>query len=144
MSIIPELIKLGLGNSIAQAFLLFSWALLALSITTSSPFISVIFFTVFYAFIAHFFTALRRHGSLGEKFVGGDEWQTVLFTVAYAFYFVWWSTGIWALLNVGSSVDLLGCTVKFSTLSLLTLALATVSTLVLFSRFFWKLLTKGK
>lgn len=97
-STISSLIKIGLKHSIAQAFLIFSGSLVIISILWSKEYVNLAFFTLFYALIAHYLTALRKHESLGRYAVGNNKDQVVLFTIIYISLFTWWSTGAWSIL----------------------------------------------
>lgn len=99
---IIKIINVGLQHSIAQAFLIFSGLLVVISMLWAKEYIGIVFFTLFYALIAHYLTALRRHESLGQYAVGKHKEQIILFILLNIFLFVWWSTGTWAMLfNLG-------------------------------------------
>lgn len=137
---IADIAKSGLEHSTAQALLVFSGALVIISVWTAQNYVPLSFFTLFYALITHALTVLRRHESLGKYLVGNDKWQVILFTLSYILFFAWWSTGIWALLNATAVVNLYNLIViSFSTLSLWAFSLAAILCLILFARFFKKL-----
>lgn len=96
---IAEVVKYGLSHSIAQAFLIFSGVLVIASVRQANDYIPVSFFTLFYALIAHYLTALRKHESLGRYAVGSDHLQSIRFTITYISYFVWWTTGVGMFLS---------------------------------------------
>jgi len=85
-----ELIKTGLAHSIAQTFLIFSGALVAVSLIWAKEFVLVSFFTLFYALINFKIEGIRRHESLGRYAVGSYLGQSILFTLISISYFVWW------------------------------------------------------
>ena len=138
--IIADVAKSTLEHSIAQTFFAFSGILVIISIWTASNYVPLSFFTLFYAFIAHVLTALRRHESLGKYFVGNDKWQIVWFTLSYIAFFVWWSTGTWSLLNEARVLNLYDfMVISFSTLSFWAFAFSIIFCVILFIRFFTKL-----
>lgn len=136
---IVEVTKSTLEHSIAQTFLVFSAVLVTVSIWSADNNILVSFFTLFYALITHSLTALRKHESLGQYFVGNDKWQVIWFTISYGLYFLWWSTGVWALLNNTSLLNLPFISILLSNLSIYILIVSLITTGILFLRFFKKL-----
>lgn len=102
---VVEIIKFGLQHSTAQAFLIFSGFLVVVSMLWAKEYINIVFFTLFYALIVHYLTALRRHESLGRYAVGSDHKQGIRFTVIYISYFIWWVIGVGIiLLSTSNSV----------------------------------------
>lgn len=88
-----------LAHSSDQVFAVFSGILVISSLQSKScTLILVSFLTLIYALIAHKLTALRKHEELGDYAVGKDNIQIILFTAIYHLYFVWWSTGVMAIL----------------------------------------------
>lgn len=136
-----DIIKSTLKHSVTQTFLVFSGVLVIISIWSTENNVLVSFFTLFYALITHSLTSLRKHESLGESFVGGDKGQVILLTISYALYFLWWSTGVWAMLSNGSTLDLPYISISLANLSLYALLVGLATTAVLFLRFFKKLLS---
>lgn len=131
-----DIIKSTLKHSVAQTFLVFSGVLVIVSIWSTENNVLVSFFTLFYALITHSLTSLRKHESLGESFVGDDKGQVIWLTVSYALYFLWWSTGVWAMLSNGSTLDLPYISISLANLSLYALLVGLATTGVLFFRFF--------
>ena len=141
---IADMTKFGLKHSTAQGLLIFSGILVIVSILSAGNYVFVSFFTLFYALIAHYLTVLRKHESLGEYFVGNDKWQVIWFTLSYILYFLWWSTGVWALLDKVNTLNLLNLiSISFSNLSFYILSISLIVTVILFIRFFKKLLKKS-
>ncbi len=88
-----------LAHSSDQVFAIFSGILVIYSLKTRlHTLILASFLTLIYALIAHKLTALRKHEELGDYAVGKHNIQIILFTVVYHLYFVWWATGIMAIL----------------------------------------------
>lgn len=142
---IATLTKLGLEHSIAQAFLIFSGALVIVSVWSAEQYVLVSFFTLFYALIAHSLTALRKHESLGEYFVGSSKSKTILFTISYILYFVWWTTGTWTLLNSMCILNLLCLHSKhFVDITLLSFSLGLSITIFMLLWFFLDLPKQDK
>lgn len=129
---IAELLKTGLAHSIAQTFLIFSGIIVIVSVIYHAEKIYILlisFSTLFYALIAHYLTALRKHESLGKYAVGNYFWQSVLFTAIFILYFIWWAMSVWAILCAGVSFFV----------SIITLILALILTLIwLFCMFYNK------
>lgn len=139
MDTIAKVVKLGLEHSIAQTFLVFSGILVIVSIWSAENNVLASFLTLFYALVAHSLTAIRKHESLGKYFVGNDKWQVIWFTISYALYFLWWSTGIWAMLSNTSTLNLPYISITLANLSLYALLVGLTTTAILFLRFFKKL-----
>lgn len=102
---IAELLKTGLEHSIAQTFLIFSGALVIVSLIWVKEFVLVSFLTLFYALINFKLEALRRHESLGRYAVGPHLGQSILFTLISISYFVWWIVSVTTILINTFTVD---------------------------------------
>lgn len=137
---IIEIIKLGLRHSIAQAFLIFSGFLVVISMLWAKEYINVVFFTLFYALIVHYLTALRRHESLGKYAVGNDKLQILLFTLIYIFLFAWWAIGVWSMLfNLGPIKWCYPISIALPCVSFYAFALGLILMIVWLVRFFCKM-----
>lgn len=135
-----KIIKEGLHHSIAQAFLIFSGLLVVISMLWAKEYVGIAFFTLFYALIAHYLTALRRHESLGQYAVGKHKEQIVLFTLINIFLFVWWSTGAWAMLfNLGQIKFCFPLSMEFTCLSFYAIIVALILLVIWTSIFFYKI-----
>lgn len=93
-----KITKEGLKHSIAQAFLILSGILVVASVWVAKDYVFVSFFTLFYALINFKMETLRRHESLGRYAVGSDHLQSIRFTTTSIFHFMWWTTGVGAIL----------------------------------------------
>ena len=140
-----EIIKVGLQHSIAQAFLIFSGLLVVISMLWMREYIGITFFTLFYALIAHYLTALRRHESLGEYAVGKNRGQIILFTLVNIFLFVWWSTGIWSMLfNFGTIKFCSPLSPDLPCVSFYAMTITLVLLAIWIGIFFYKIFSKEK
>lgn len=95
---ITDLVKEGLAHSIAQAFLIFSGALVIVSVW-QYRYVSLSFFTLFYALINFKIEAIRKLPSLGNYGMR-DNWGAVLYALASWLLLAWWIIGSAFLLKL--------------------------------------------
>lgn len=135
---IQKIIEFCFEHSTARAFLVFSGILVIFSMGYAKEFISIAFFTLFYAFIAYRIVVLRKAEVWGD-YAAGDSLGALLYFVIDWLLFVSWIIGTLILLSVVPSIDLLNTyqsTYLFGFLSVLGIALATlISWIVLI---FWR------
>ncbi|MDO8611036.1 MAG: hypothetical protein Q7R95_10955 [bacterium] len=100
---LSDLIKVGLLHSIAQAFLIFSGALVIVSVWNNNDYIPLSYFTLFYAFINFKIEAIRRHPSMGNYGMR-TIWGTIFYTLISWSLLIWWIIGV-SIIN--NNLDLL-------------------------------------
>lgn len=102
---LSDLIKEGLAHSIAQAFLIFSGILVIFSIWQRC-YVSLSFFTLFYALINFKIEAIRKHSPLGNYGMR-DNYGAVLYTIMSWSLLVWWIIGSMSLFGYETLIDII-------------------------------------
>ncbi|MBU1987352.1 hypothetical protein KKF94_01300 [Patescibacteria group bacterium] len=90
---LSDLIKIGLLHSIAQAFLIFSGALVIVSVWKNSVYIPLSFFTLFYALINFKIEATRKHPPMGNYGMRTNL-GTIFYTLISWSLLIWWIIGL--------------------------------------------------
>ncbi len=90
---LSDLIKYGLMHSIAQGFLIFSGALVIISIWKSNGYISLSFFTLFYALINFKIEATRKHPPMGNYGMR-TNWGVIFYILISWSLLIWWIIGL--------------------------------------------------
>ena len=94
-----DLIKYVLMHSIAQGFLIFSGALVVISIWKGNDYVFLSFFTLFYSIINFKIEAIRRHPSMGNYGMRTTI-GSILYTLISWSLLIWWIIGSLLILNI--------------------------------------------
>lgn len=94
---INKIIEFGFEHSTARAFLIFSGILVIFSRGYDKEYISIAFFTFFYAFVAYRIVVLRKAEVWGDYAVG-DNFGALLYFLIEWLFFIGWIVGLVLLL----------------------------------------------